>query len=220
MAWKPWAAVARWRGSGTADRGAPALAGGRVRPLWHRGPRAGPSHGAAAACTGKARAASVVAPSLARMSSKRGAMHGRAARRASRGHSVGPGRWEAQPRPSRPEPREERAAMEVPRRRRKREVRKTMNGHGLAKMMARRCRGRRDLPRGGGGRRWNTTVWPEKLAEELAGNLAFPNFGVRSAVIGVADRETGCTSGILASRATPAYIYIRRVCRFWKVEIF
>ena len=82
-----------------------------------------------------------------------------------------------------------------------------MNGHGLAKMMARRCRGRRDLPRGGGGRRWNTTVWPEKLAEEFTGNLAVPNFGVRSAALRVAARKTGCTSGILASRATLAYIY-------------
>jgi len=111
-------------------------------------------------------------------------------------------------------------AMVDPRRRRKREVRETMNGHGFVKRMARRCRGRRDLPRGGGGGRRNATVWPKKLAEEFTGNLAFSNFGVRSAVIGVADRETGCTSGILASRATPAYIYIRRVWIFWKSEIF
>ena len=43
--------------------------------------------------------------------------------------------------------------------------------------------------------------------EEFAGNLAMPNFGVRSAELRVAARKTGCTSGILASRATPAYIY-------------
>ena len=60
---------------------------------------------------------------------------------------------------------------------------------------------------GGGGFRRNATVWPEKLAEEFAGNLAFSNFGVRSAAIGVAAHETGCTSEILVSRATPAYIY-------------
>ena len=37
--------------------------------------------------------------------------------------------------------------------------------------------------------------------------LAVPNFGVRSAGLRVAAQKTGCTSGILASRATPAYIY-------------
>ena len=98
-------------------------------------------------------------------------------------------------------------AMVDPRRRRKREVRETMNGHGFVKRMARQCRGRRDLPRGGGGRRRNATVWPEKLAEEFAGNLAVENFGVRSAGLRAAARKTGCPSGILASRATPAYIY-------------
>ena len=51
------------------------------------------------------------------------------------------------------------------------------------------------------------TVSPEKLAEEFAGNLAAENFGVRSAGLRVAARKTGCTSGILASRATPTYIY-------------
>ena len=51
-------------------------------------------------------------------------------------------------------------------------------------------------------------VCPEKLAEEFAGNLVVPNFGVRSTVIGVAAREMGCTFRISASRATPAYIYI------------
>ena len=50
-------------------------------------------------------------------------------------------------------------------------------------------------------------VWPEKLAEEFAGNLAFPNFSVQSAVIGVAAHEMGCTFGILVLRATLAYIY-------------
>ena len=51
-------------------------------------------------------------------------------------------------------------------------------------------------------------VWPETLTEEFARNLAVPNFGVRSAVIGVAAHEMGCTFGINASRARPAYIYI------------
>ena len=50
-------------------------------------------------------------------------------------------------------------------------------------------------------------VGPEKLAKEFAGNLAFPNFGVRSTAIGVSARETGCTFGISVLRATPAYIY-------------
>ena len=36
-----------------------------------------------------------------------------------------------------------------------------------------------------------------------------PNFGVRSAAIGLATRETGCTFGISASRATLAYIYMQ-----------
>ena len=84
-----------------------------------------------------------------------------------------------------------------------------MNGHGFVKRMARRCRGRRDLPRGGGGRRQNVTVWPEKLTE----NLVVPNFGVQSAGLRVAAREIGCTSRINASRATPTYIYTQG----WKI---
>ena len=47
----------------------------------------------------------------------------------------------------------------------------------------------------------------EKARRKFAGNLAVPNFGVRSAGLRAAARETGCTSEILASRATPAYIY-------------
>ena len=62
------------------------------------------------------------------------------------------------------------------------------------------------------------TVWPEKLAEEFAGNLAVPNFDVRSAAIGVAARETGCTSGFLASRVTPAYIYIHAVLEILEIR--
>ena len=84
---------------------------------------------------------------------------------------------------------------------------KQSNGDGFKKRKTLWCRERQDLPCGGGGRRRNATVWPEKLAEEFAGNLAVPNFGVRSAAIGVAAHEMGCTSEILASRATPAYIY-------------
>ena len=100
------------------------------------------------------------------------------------------------------------SAMVVPRRRRKREVRETMNGNGFAKRMARRCRGRRDLPRGGDGLCRNATVSPENLAEKFAGNLAVPNFGVRSAGLRAAARKTGCTFGISASSPTPAYIYV------------
>ena len=84
---------------------------------------------------------------------------------------------------------------------------KQSNGDGFEKKDTLRCRERRDLPRGGGGQFHNATVWPEKLAEEFAGNLAVPNFGVRSAGLRVAARKMGYTSGILASRATPAYIY-------------
>ena len=51
------------------------------------------------------------------------------------------------------------------------------------------------------------TVWSEKLAEDFTENLAFPDFGVRSAAIGVAARETRCTFRISASRAMPAHIY-------------
>ena len=140
---------------------------------------------------------------------------------------LGSGHWEARPRggdgaaaPNDEERRSCQPAMVDPRRRRKREVRETMNGHGFVKRMARRCRGRRDLPHGGGGGRRNATVWPEKLAEEFVGNLVFPNFGVRSTGLRVVARESSRTFGISVSRATPAYIYIRRVWRFWKVKIF
>ena len=60
----------------------------------------------------------------------------------------------------------------------------------------------------------------KKACRKFIGNLAFTNFGVRSVGLRVAARKTGCTSEILASRATPAYIYTRRVGRFWKAEIF
>ena len=51
------------------------------------------------------------------------------------------------------------------------------------------------------------TVWLEKLTEEFTRNLVVPNFGVRSAGLRVAAQKMGCTSRILVSRATPAYIY-------------
>ena len=86
---------------------------------------------------------------------------------------------------------------------------KRSSGDGFEKTDTLRCRERRDLPRGGGGGRRNATVWPEKLAEEFAGNLAAENFGVRSAGLRVAARKTDRTSGFLASRATPAYIYTK-----------
>ena len=85
---------------------------------------------------------------------------------------------------------------------------KQSNGDGFKNIRTLRWRERRDLPLGGGGRRKNATVSPEKLAEEFAGNLAAENFGVRSAGLRVAARKTGCTSRILASRWTPAYIYV------------
>ena len=53
------------------------------------------------------------------------------------------------------------------------------------------------------------TVWPEKLTEEFAGNLAVENFGVRSAGLRVASRKSGHTFRISASKATPAYIYMQ-----------
>ena len=51
---------------------------------------------------------------------------------------------------------------------------KASNGHGVEKRKTRRRRGRRGLPSsgGGGGYRRKRTRWPEKLAEEFAGNLA------------------------------------------------
>jgi hypothetical protein len=48
----------------------------------------------------------------------------------------------------------------------------------------------------------------EKAHRKFIGILAFLNFGVRSTLIGVADRETGHTSGISASRQIPTYIYV------------
>ena len=62
------------------------------------------------------------------------------------GGGVGSGRWEARPRPSRPETQEERAAME---RERGKGTRST--GDGLAKRKVWRCREQRDLPCGSGG---------------------------------------------------------------------
>ena len=50
-------------------------------------------------------------------------------------------------------------------------------------------------------------VWPEKLAGEFAGKLGEANFGDRCRELGVAARETGRTSGISASRASPPRIY-------------
>jgi len=84
---------------------------------------------------------------------------------------------------------------------------KASNGHGVEKRKTRRSRGRRGLPSSGGVCRRERTRWPEKLVEEFAGNLAVENFGVRSTGLRVAARKMACTSGILASRATPAYIY-------------
>ena len=50
-------------------------------------------------------------------------------------------------------------------------------------------------------------VEDDEIYRVVAGNLAVENFGVRSAGLRVAARKTGCTFGISASRAMPAYIY-------------
>ena len=68
---------------------------------------------------------------------------------------------------------------------------KASNEHGFEKRKTRRSRGRRGLPSSGGGCRREWTRWPEKLAEEFAGNLAVPNFGVRSAGLRVAAQKNG-----------------------------
>ena len=60
-------------------------------------------------------------------------------------------------------------------------------------------------------------VWPKAGEDDehdvhggarrkFTGNLVFPNFGDRGSELRVASRETGRTSGKLASRGTPAYI--------------
>jgi len=83
-------------------------------------------------------------------------------------------------------------AMVDPRRRRKREVRETMNGHGFVKRMARRCRGRRDLPCSSDGFCRGCRRWPETLVEgspeKFVGNQ-MQNFGFRSGTIGVTIEE-------------------------------
>jgi hypothetical protein len=75
--------------------------------------------------------------------------------------------------------------------------------------MACQCRGDRDEPRDGDGFRRGRQSWPEKLAElspeKFAGN-EIRNFGDGSAGLRMAARESDRTSGISASRATPAYI--------------
>ena len=45
---------------------------------------------------------------------------------------------------------------------------KRSNDGGFGKRRTCRCRGRRDLPRGGDGFRWRRPRWPEKLAEGSA----------------------------------------------------
>ena len=87
---------------------------------------------------------------------------------AAQGHSPGAAAWEqgqdtggchgGRRRRSRPR-------HGVPRRRRRRKVRETTNGHGFAKRMTRRHRERRDLPCGGDGFRRRRPRWPEKLTE-------------------------------------------------------
>ena len=92
-------AAARGGSRGRPVEGHRVLAGDRVRPRWHRGPRAGPSHGDAASCTGKARAASVVAPSPAHTNSRRGAARGRAATQDQGRRALCPGGEYAGPEP-------------------------------------------------------------------------------------------------------------------------
>jgi len=45
-----------------------------------------------------------------------------------------------------------------------------------------------------------------KSSPKVRRKPSLENFGVRSTGLRLAARKTGCTSGILASRATPAYI--------------
>ena len=128
--------------------------------------------------------------------------------RVAQGHSPGHGRvlwWRRVA--SKPEKTMNMMSMEELTGKEKTKLGKASNGHGVEKRKTRRRRGRRGLPSSGGGCRRERTRWPEKLAEEFAGNLAVENFGVRSTGLRVAARKTGCTSGILASRATPAYIH-------------
>ena len=59
-----------------------------------------------------------------------------------------------------------------------------------------------------------------KVCRKFAGATAIRNFGFRSGRLRATARETDRTSGIHASRTMTAYIYIHRVWRFLKVEIF
>ena len=100
-------------------------------------------------------------------------------------------------------------AMDAARRRRQINIRDTTNEYEFVKQMACRCRGRRDKPQSGDGFRRGCRRWSENLAEaspeKFAGN-EIRNFGDRSTGLRAAARKKGCTSGISASRATPAYI--------------
>jgi hypothetical protein len=88
-------------------------------------------------------------------------------------------------------------------------VRETVNKQGFTKETACRCREDRDEPRSGDGFRRGRRSWLENLAElspeKFAGN-EIQNFGDGSAGLRKAARESDHTSGISASRATPAYI--------------
>jgi len=84
-----------------------------------------------------------------------------------------------------------------------------MNENGLVKQIACRCRGDRYEPRYGDGFRRGRLRRPEKLAELSSEKFAgseIRNFSVRSAGLREAARKSDRTSGISASRATPAYI--------------
>ena len=59
-----------------------------------------------------------------------------------------------------------------------------------------------------------------KVCRKFAGATAIRNFGFRSGRLRATAGETDHTSGIHVLGTTPAYTYISRVGRFWKVEIF
>ena len=149
-----------------------------------------------------------VASKLAKRHSSRGCSPGPVGRTEGRGWGCMVRAVEAQGCGRRPEKTMNMMSMEELAGKVKTKLGKASNGHGFEKRKTRRHRGRRGLPSSGGGCHRERTRWPEKLAEEFAGNLAVENFGVRSAGLRVAARKTGCTFGISASSPTPAYIYV------------
>ena len=59
-----------------------------------------------------------------------------------------------------------------------------------------------------------------KIRRKITGATGIRNFSFRSRMLRATAGETDHTSGIHVLGTTPAYTYISRVGRFWKVEIF